>query len=140
MHVFCFCKQKTAYEMLSILVGSKSCIRNRFNIQVHLIIRSPEKNSSICPPEKNSLSHRQMSIRKSLHKKKEEKNGKQLPQRRVLTHAPRKAFHYPERDKNRPMMAPQFFLDLDTRIKNDTVPAYRFTPLDLRFTPFTFVL
>jgi len=34
--------------------------------------------------------------------KKQKKNGKQLPRRLVLTHAPRKAFHYPERDKNRP--------------------------------------
>ena len=73
-----------------------------FSIQVHWVFRSPEKNSRICSPEKNSLSHRQMSIRKSLHKKK---NGKQLPRRLVLTHAPRKAFHYPERDKNRPLPA-----------------------------------
>ena len=74
-----------------------------FSIQVHWVFRSPEKNSkgsahlkkipcltAKCPPGKVYI------------EKKEEKNGKQLPRRRVLTHAPRKAFHYPERDKNRP--------------------------------------
>ena len=35
--------------------------------------------------------------------KKRKKNGKQLPRRRVLTHAPRKAFHCPEREMNRPL-------------------------------------
>ena len=55
-------------------------------------ICSPEKKipclTAKCPPGK-------VYIKK--------KNGKQLPRRRVLTHAPRKAFHYPERDKNRPL-------------------------------------
>ena len=47
-----------------------------FSIQVHWVFRSPEKNSRICSPEKNSLSHRQMSIRKSLHQKKRRKKWK----------------------------------------------------------------
>ena len=42
-------------------------------------------------------------------KKKKKKNGKQLPRRLVLTHAPRKAFHYPERDKNRPFLGCPLF-------------------------------
>ena len=46
-----------------------------FSIQVHWVFRSPEKNSRICSPEKNSLSHRQMSIRKSLHQKKKMENS-----------------------------------------------------------------
>ena len=46
-----------------------------FSIQVHWVFRSPEKNSRICSPEKNSLSHRQMSIRKSLHPTKKMENS-----------------------------------------------------------------
>ena len=30
--VFCFCKQKTAYELLRSLVGSEMCIRDRVSI------------------------------------------------------------------------------------------------------------
>ena len=54
-----------------------------FSIQVHWVFRSPEKNSKgSAHPKKNSLSHHQMSTRKSLHQKKMENSfpeGASLP-------------------------------------------------------------
>ena len=55
-----------------------------------------KKNSRICSPEKNSLSHRQMSIRKSLHQKKEKKWKTAPPKARPYTRTT-KSFSLPRK-------------------------------------------
>ena len=55
-----------------------------------------KKNSRICSPEKNSLSHRQMSIRKSLHKKNKKKWKTAPPKARPYTRTT-KSFSLPRK-------------------------------------------
>ena len=68
----CFTLKSWVFRVHSnyVFYSLKKLKISALSIQVHWVFRSQKKNSRICSPKKNSLSHRQMSIRKSLHPKK----------------------------------------------------------------------